>query len=361
VDNAVIFCEGQFGMLDGKTANGLVRDSKKYRIVGVIDSTKAGKDAGEVLDEMKNGIKIYKNLEETLQKVKEPIQYFIYGIAPNTPFLPKHHRKVIHQAIENKLNIVIGLMNFLTEDSHIMKKAKLYGVKIYDVRKPPTKRKLHIFSSRIKEVDVPVIVVLGMDTAIGKRTTAMILDKALNDRGLKSVFVATGQTGLMQGAKYGVAMDAIPDDFLVGEVENAVVSAYQGEHPEIIIVEGQSALGHPGFIGSFAIVKGARPNGIILQLAPMRKTYCDFPTIPIKSVSEEIKLIETVSHSKVIGTTLNHEGMSKEETLKKIEEYEEEFGLPATDPLFFGMDKFIDQIIKMFLSPPKIRLLENVS
>ncbi len=361
-NNAIIFSEGVFGKLDGKTAHGLVRFSQKYRIVGVIDSTKKGMDAGELLDGKPNGIKIYGSLEEAVSEIKEPISYFIYGIAPNTPFLPREHRKIIMDAIHHRMNIVIGLMNFLSQDARIREEAKKYGVQIIDVRKPPTMRKLHIFKNDIKKVDVPVIAVLGTDTAIGKRTTATILNMALRERGIKSEFVATGQTGLMQGAKYGVALDAIPADFLVGEVEHAVVSAFETDRPDIIILEGQSALLHPAFISSYAIMKGARPDGVFLVHAPKRFNYCDYPEIPILDIRHEINLIETIANSitfgrykkpftpkrRVLGIAVNHENMKKEEVKEKIEEYENRFGVPATDPLLFGVDKFVDKLSELF-------------
>ena len=364
--NAIIFCEGAFGTLDGKTANGLVRYSPIYKIVGVIDSTKRGKDAGEVLDGKPNGIKIYGSLEEALNDIKQPVQYFIYGIAPNTPFLPRSHRKIILDAIRHRMNIVIGLMNFLSEDRQMREEAKKYGVKIMDMRKHATMRKLHIFSNRIREVDVPVIAVLGTDTAIGKSTTALILHNALKENGIKSEFVATGQTGLMQGAKYGVALDAIPADFLVGEVEHGVVSAWENEDPDVIIVEGQSALGHPAFISSYAILKGALPDRVILVHAPKRRFYCDYKDTPIKGLKSEVRLLETVQKAlrfgteakqtpkkTLLGIAINHENMTEEEVKKYIEKYEKQFGVPATDPLLFGVDKFVDAVKNLILENSK--------
>lgn len=88
----------------------------------------------------------------------------------------------------------------------------------------------HVFTGQISKVSIPVIAVLGTDCACGKRTTAVELNKALNNSGLKSVLVATGQTGLMQGAKYGVSLDALISQFAIGELENAVVQAFENEN-----------------------------------------------------------------------------------------------------------------------------------
>ena len=366
-NNAIVFSEGVFGKLDGKTANGLVRYSQKYKIIGVIDSTKRGLDAGTVLDKKLNGIKIYGSLQEAIKSIKQPVKYFIYGIAPNSPFLPREHKKIIFEAIHNRMNIVIGLMNFLSQDKAIREEAKKYGVEVRDIRKPPTMRKMHVFTNEIANVNVPVIAVLGTDAAVGKRTTAIILHIALRKHGIKSEFVATGQTGLMQGAKYGIALDAIPDDFLPGEVEHAVVSAYENEHPDIIIVEGQSALLHPAFIGSYAIMKGARPDGIFIAHAPSRKAYCDYPKIPILNIQYEIGLIERISKSitfgryqkpftpkkHTLGIAINHENMTEKEVKEKIKQYERRFGIPATDPLLYGVDKFVEKLEEMFFKKTK--------
>ena len=137
-----------------------------------------------------------------------------------------------------------------------------------------------MFSGRIDEVTCPRIAVLGTDGAIGKRTTATILTKALNDRGIKAVMVGTGQTGLIQGARYGVALDAIPCQFCSGEMESTVVEAFEGEHPDVIIVEGQGALSHPAYLTSTFILRGSRPNGVILQHAPARRKLGDFADVP---------------------------------------------------------------------------------
>ncbi len=83
--------------------------------------------------------------------------------------------------------------------------------------------------------------------------------QALNDRGIKAVLVGTGQTGLIQGARYGIALDAIPCQFCSGEMENAVVEAFEGEHPDVIIIEGQGALSHPAYLTSTFILRGSQP------------------------------------------------------------------------------------------------------
>lgn len=348
--NAIVYCEYQFGSMDGKTANGLVRNSGKYNIVGIIDSTKAGLDAGEYLDQKKNGIPIFKDLDEALSKASGKPKYFIIGIAPADAFLKENERQIVMKAMEAGLTIINPLQEFLTDDKEIMDYAKKFNVEIKDIRKPKPKREWKIFSGRILNITTPIITVLGTDGACGKRTTAVILEKALQERGFKTAFIATGQTALIQGADYGFAIDAFPMQYLIGELENEIVRANEMEKPDVIIVEGQGALSHPAYTSSAGILKAARPKAVILQHPPKRKVLGDFPFMPMPDVESEIKLIEHYGQTKVIGITLNHEGMTDEEMELTIQEYEKKFHLPVTDVLKIGPEKIVDAIIDFFPS-----------
>src|SRR6185436_2104567 len=146
---------------------------------------------------------------------------------------------------------------------------------------PRAKKDLRMFSGRIAEVSCPRIAVLGTDGAIGKRTTATILTKALRDAGLNAVMIGTGQTGLIQGARYGIALDAIPSQFCSGEMESTVIEAFEGEDPDVIIIEGQGALSHPAYLTSTFIHRGSRPDGVVLQHAPGRTRLGDFGDLPM--------------------------------------------------------------------------------
>ncbi len=350
---AIVYCEKEFGKMDGKTANGLVRYSEKYEIAGVIDSTKAGMDAGEYLDGVKNGILIFHDFDDAIDRLKEIPSYFIYGVAPLEGFLKEEQREILLKAMEKGMNIVNGLHEFFTDDEEFTQKAEECGVKIYDVRKPLAKKELHIFSGRILKVNTPIVAVLGTDSAVGKRTTSIILVEALRKEGLNVAFVATGQTGLIQGAKYGVAVDAIVEEFMTGEVENAVMEAQDMEHPDIIIVEGQGAISHPAYLSPCAIVRGAKPKAIIVQHSPKRKNLGDFPYIPMPTLESEIEMIEIFSRSEVIAITINHEDMTDEEIKETITEYEKMFQLPTTDVLKYGCEKLVKIIFKAFPELPK--------
>ena len=189
---------------------------------------------------------------------------------------------------------------------------------------------------------------LGTDCAIGKRTTATILTRALNDCGLKAVMVGTGQTGLIQGARYGVALDAIPSQFCSGELEATIVEAFENESPDVIIVEGQGALSHPAYSTSSFVLRGSCPDGVILQHAPARRYRCDFDEMLMPLPATEVNLIETFSDTKVIGLTINHENMTDDEVELAITLYELELGIPATDALSRSPDRLVEMVISAF-------------
>jgi uncharacterized NAD-dependent epimerase/dehydratase family protein len=347
-ETALVYCENQFGLVDGKTASGLVRHSDTYTIVGVIDSTLAGKDAGEELGDRKNGIPIFSNLDEALSQLIETPNCYIYGKAPLDACISMVERFLIFEAMSKGMNIISGLHQFISDDPEFVRMAAQHGIQIKDFRKPPKLKELHVFTGQISRVNVPVIAVLGTDCACGKMTTAVELNKALNSLGIKSVMVATGQTGLMQGAKYGASIDALVSQFVIGEIENAVVQAFDLENPDIILVEGQSAVGHPAFMSSLGILKGSMPDGVILQHPPARKFRCDFPHLAMPTLESEIQLIESISSSQVLAITVSHENLTDTETQSIITEYEDRFCLPATDVLNDGCQKLIQALGQHF-------------
>lgn len=347
-ETAIIYCEGNFGRIDGKTANGLIRSSEKYKILSVIDSTKAGIDSGMALDDIPNNIPIYRDFAEALKLSGEMPDTFIYGIAPLSGMLSEHERTIMLEAINSGMNIVNGLHEFLNDDPEFAAAATANNITIRDIRKPRAKKDLKTFSGHIKDVTCPRIAVLGTDGAIGKRTTSTILTKALNDLGIKAIMVGTGQTGLMQGAKYGIAIDAIAPQFCSGEMEAAVIEAFEEENPDVIIIEGQGALSHPAYLTSAYILRGSCPDGVILQHAPGRINLSDYPDIPMPSATKEINLIETFADTKVIGLTINHENMSDDEVNAAITRYEDILDIPATDALTRSPDNLVEMVLMAF-------------
>lgn len=348
VSTAVVYCEGNFGAVDGKTANGLVRHSELYEIRAVIDSKQAGLDAGLALGEEANGIPICRNLADALAQEEVVPDCFIFGMAPASGMMSASERSLVLEAMALGMNVVNGLHEFLNDDPEFAAASATWNVRIQDIRKPRPTKELRMFNDRIGDVSCPRIAVLGTDCAIGKRTTATILARALNEYGLKTVLVGTGQTGLIQGGRYGVALDAVPSQFCSGELEATIIEAFEGENPDVIIIEGQGALSHPAFSTSSLIIRGCRPDGVVLQHAPGRAHRCDFAKMAMPTPAAEINLIQTFTDTKVIGLTINHENLIDGELDAAIALYESELGIPATDALAGPPSRLIEMVLAAF-------------
>lgn len=358
--SAIIYCEGNFAKIDGKTANGLVRSSERYRIVAVIDSTHAGSDAGVVLGGEFAGIPVVASLTEAMvattgspNDLAHPMprpDALIFGLAPLSGLMSVPDREVVLDAVLAGLDIVSGLHEFLNDDVQIAAAATIAGVVLHDVRRPRATKDLRMFDGAIDTVDCVRIAVLGTDGAIGKRTTCTLLTKALNDAGIRAVMVGTGQTGLMQGATYGVALDAIPAQFGVGELEGAVVAAWEGEHPQVIVIEGQGALSHPAYLSSTVVLRASRPQAVIMQHAPARTMLSDYPDVPMPLAATEVALIEAFGKTQVIGLTINHENMTSAEVDAAAVLYEAELGIPVTDALWRDPSELVAMVTDAFPS-----------
>ncbi len=346
--SAVVYCEGNFTRVDGKTANGLVRSSQRYRIFSVIDSTRAGEDAGTALGETAAGIPIVADLEAALAAADVLPDVLIFGLAPLSGMMSEADRSVVLAAVAAGIGVVSGLHEFLADDPEIAAAALVTGVTLHDIRRPRPTKHLRMFDGAIDSVDCVRIAVLGTDGAIGKRTTSTLLTQALNDAGIHTVMVGTGQTGLMQGATYGVALDAIPAQFGVGELEGAGVAAYEGEHPAVIVIEGQGALSHPAYLSSTVVLRASRPDAVIMQHAPARRMLSDYPEVPMPSPYSEIRLIELFGKTRVIGLAINHEDMTREEVTATIARYDTELGLPATDALWHDPSALVAMVTAAF-------------
>jgi len=333
IPTAVVYCQGEFGRLDGKTANGLIQHSNAYNIVSVIDSSQAGQDSGMILNGRVNGIPILDNLDDVILHLGIIPEFLIYGLAPSEGRLSQPDRELIIKAIGHGINIVSGLHQFLGNDKELKNLAEANHVTLHDIRKPNPNESLRVFDGSIQTVRSRRIAILGTDCAIGKRTTATLLSNALNAKQIKTTLVTTGQTGLIQGNRFGIVMDALPSQFCAGELEGCIVRAAAEENPEIIVIEGQGALSHPAFCTSGLILRGSMPDGVILQHSPTRVYRCDFPTMKLPDLADEIRLIEAFSNTKVIGITINHEGINADELPGVIESYRQTYGLPVCDAL----------------------------
>ena len=334
--NAIVYCEGAYNTLNGKTAHGLVRFCRRYHIVAVVDSRYAGRDAGEVIDGKTSGIPVVGSIDAAMQVAQNtsmPATHLVIGIAPDGGRLGEKARQDVITAIERKLNVDCGLHDFLSEDEEMARLADSHGVVLRDIRKPPERSRLHFFSGKIEAVEALKIAVLGTDSAVGKRTTAWLMVQAFERRGYRTEMIGTGQTAWMQGARYSMIMDTLVNDFVSGEIEHAVWSAWNDQRPDVIVIEGQGSLMNPAYPGGFEILAAGRPDLVILQHAPARKDYDGFPGYPIQPLSRQIQAIETLAGKPVVAVTINHEGLADNQIAPICEAIETVAGLPAFDVL----------------------------
>lgn len=349
--SAVVYCEGAFGTPNGKTAHGLVRFTHRYSVLSVIDSRHAGRDAGEILDGRHVGIPVLADpgaaLADARSRGKKPT-HFVIGLAPDGGRLPDAARSAVRGAVEAGLNVDSGLHDFLSEDPVIAKLAAGKGVRIRDVRKPPDRDVLHFFSGKIEKVTSFRIALLGTDSAVGKRTTAWILAQAFGAAGHSAEMVGTGQTAWMQGARFGIILDSLVNDFVSGEIEHAVWSAWHEAKPDVIIVEGQGSLMNPAYPGGYEILAAARPDAVILQHAPARKEYDGFPGYPLHPLGKQIEAIEMISGRPVVAVTINHEDLAPEDVPAAAAAITRETGRPAVDVLLQGAGSLVELLLPRF-------------
>ena len=336
---ALVYCEGAYGTTNGKTAHGLVRRTRRYEVVGVIDSRHADRDAGSVLDGTRRDIPIYASVEEGVRRCaarRSPATHLVVGLAPDGGGLSESTYEDIATALGSGLNVDSGLHVFLSEDEALSRLAAKNGVAIRDVRRPPPRDQLHFFSGKIEQVSALRVAVLGTDSAVGKRTTAWELVDGLERLGLAAELVGTGQTAWMQGARYGVIFDSLVNDFVTGEIEHAVHLCDRERRPDVIVIEGQGSLMNPAYPGGLEILAAGRPHLVILQHAPARREYDGFPGYPLHPLPQQIQAVELLSGRPVAAIAVNSEGIPVDEIPAVCRAVERETGRPAVEVLREG-------------------------
>jgi uncharacterized NAD-dependent epimerase/dehydratase family protein len=346
--NAIVYCEGAFASTNGKTAHGLVRRTRRYRVLSVVDSALAGKDAGQVLDGKPDGIPIVGSIADAVAAARAagtPATHLVVGLAPDGGRLSPRNREDIRAAVEAGLNVDCGLHDFLTEDPELVALAARRGVTLRDVRKPAPRSELHFFTGKIEEVAALKIAVLGTDSAVGKRTTAWVLVDEFDRRGIPAELVGTGQTAWLQGARYTLLLDSVVSDFMSGEIEHAVWAAWKEGGAKVILIEGQGSIMNPAYPGGYEILAAGRPDCIVLQHSPTRKEYDGFPGYPLHPVAKQIQVLEMVSEKPVVAVTLNHEGLPDDRIRAACQAIARETGLPCVDVLKDGPAGVVDAIL----------------
>jgi len=342
---AMVYADRLYSCADGKTAHGLVRFSKKFDIVCVIDSTLPIGDAAEFLDGTKKGIPLLSNLDDAFTTTRPDA--FIIGAVSEGGVLPKGYDRAVDWALSKGLHVISGLHQFLSDDPRFMKQATTHHCTITDVRKIFRDQR-RFYTGEITQVPSTRIALIGTDSAIGKRTLAVLLVEELQKRGRTADLIFTGQTGWLQGWPHGVVLDAMINDFVSGGIEGAVLNSWNDLHPEFMIIEGQGSLVHPFFPGGFEILTAGQIHGFILVDAPKRPHLDGFPNYPMPDPKRVIHIAEMLTEKKLIGIGLNHEQMTTSEIASTKNKYQKMFKVPVSEPLIEGVDTIVDAIEAQF-------------
>lgn len=346
--DALIVTDGLLATNYGKTAHGLVRGSERYTILCVVDAKHAGKDAGEIVDGRRRAIPIYATLEAALGALDTRPQFCLVGCANKGGFVTDSLRSVLREALEAGMTVVSGMHEFLGNDAELSAVAKRNGAAIIDVRRP--KPNPRFWEGTVLDVKTPRIAVLGTDCCLGKRTTARFLLEACRRDGLEVEMISTGQTGWMQGSSHGVVLDSIPNDFVSGELEHAVVSCEQDRNPDLMILEGQSSLRNPSGPCGSELILSAGARGVILQHAPGREFFLGFEEkgCRIPPVEEEVQLIELLG-ARVLAVAL-HTGEDTAEAVRQEQDrLRQVLYRPVVRPLEEGVDELLP-IVQEFMA-----------
>jgi len=339
--NAIVLTDGLLMTSDAKTAHGLIRGTERFDIIGLVDGeANAGKDAGELLDGKHRGIPVFATMEAALENLKN-VDCLIIGIATVGGVLPSNMLALIYDAVKKGISVVNGLHEYLSDKADLVAIAASTGAVLTDVRKPKSRADLHFWDGAIFKVTAPIVAVIGMDCAMGKRTTARMLKQACNAEGMKAEMIYTGQTGWLQGGKYGFIFDSTLNDFVSGELEHAIVSCWKDTQPDILFLEGQSALRNPSGPCGIELLISGNAKQVVLIFAPKRKYFdneAHWGEIP--SVASEIELIEKLG-SKVIAVAINTENCIDEEAYAFQKEYTASLGLPVLLPIQEGVAPII--------------------
>jgi uncharacterized NAD-dependent epimerase/dehydratase family protein len=339
--NAIVLTDGLLMTSDAKTAHGLIRGTERFDIIGLVDGeANAGKDAGELLDGKHRGIPVFATMEAALEKLNN-VDCLIIGIATVGGVLPSNMLALIYDAVKKGISVVNGLHEYLSDKADLVAIAASTGAVLTDVRKPKSRADLHFWDGAIFKVTAPIVAVIGMDCAMGKRTTARMLKQACNAEGMKAEMIYTGQTGWLQGGKYGFIFDSTLNDFVSGELEHAIVSCWKDTQPDILFLEGQSALRNPSGPCGIELLISGNAKQVVLIFAPKRKYFdneAHWGEIP--SVASEIELIEKLG-SKVIAVAINTENCTDQEAFDYQKAYTASLGLPVLLPIQEGVAPII--------------------
>ena len=320
----------------GKTMRGLLR-YRREDVVAILDSTRAG--------ETEEGVPV---VESVVDAIPLGPTTALVGVATQGGRFPPEWIAILRACVEHGLDVENGLHVFLADDPVLRGLAAERGVELRDLRRPPAG--LSTATGENLAVDATIVLTVGSDCAIGKMTVSLELDLEARRRGLRSVFVPTGQTG-MAIAGWGTAVDAVVADFLAGAAERLVVEG-RARGGELLWVEGQGSLLHPVYSGvALGLYHGSVPHLLVLchEVGRTQIEGAGGGPHPIPPLRELVELHERLAlparPARVAAVALNTSVLGEEEARAAIAAAEDETGLPTDDPVRFGAAKLVDAVL----------------
>jgi uncharacterized NAD-dependent epimerase/dehydratase family protein len=317
----------------GKTMRGVLR-YRRDDVAAILDSKRAPGDT-------QDGVPVVRTLDEALPF--EPNTALV-GVATQGGRFPPAWRELLRGCIEHGLDIENGLHEFLADDPELRDLAARHGSELRDLRRPPAD--LSTATGANLEVEATIVLAVGSDCAIGKMTMALELDLEARRRGLRSVFVPTGQTGIAI-AGWGISVDAVVADFVAGAAERLVVEG-AARGGELLWVEGQGAILHPVYSGvTLGLYHGSVPHLLLLCHEAGRAEIegVGGGPHPIPPLRELVELHERLSlparPARVAAIALNTRNLDEAAARAAIADAERETGLPVDDPVRFGAGKLL--------------------
>jgi uncharacterized NAD-dependent epimerase/dehydratase family protein len=318
----------------GKTLRGVMR-YRRQAVAAILDTQRAG--------ETDDGVPIVGSVDEALGI---GVDTALVGVATQGGRFPGDWQELLRSCVDAGLHLENGLHVRLRDVPGLAEAAAERGVELRDLREPPDD--LSTATGQNLEVPGTIVLTVGSDCAIGKMTATCELDLEARSRGLHSVFVPTGQTGIAI-AGWGIAVDAVVADFIAGAAERLVVEG--SERGDLLWVEGQGAILHPIYSGvTLGLIHGSAPH-LYVMCHEVGRTVVDGDATetPLASLSELVELHERMSlrrrPAKVVCVALNTSKVDEDEARAAIAAAEEETGLPADDPVRFGAAKLLDAVL----------------
>jgi uncharacterized NAD-dependent epimerase/dehydratase family protein len=341
-DRLAIFAEGLFQQHSGKTAHGVIRYGTRD-VVCVIDSTLAGRTAVEVEPFCLRPVPIVATVRDAIDMGATAL---LIGVAPTGGKLDPAWRPALLEAIGAGLDLEAGLHTELSADEELLDAAARAGVELRDLRAAPAD--LTVPKGPYSRPDsAHVVHSVGSDTVIGKKVVTLELDRAARERGERSVYVPTGQTGIAI-AGWGIAVDHVISDYVAGAGERLVVEGAQ--RGELLFVEGQGALFHPAYSGvTLGLLHGSAPDQLILVHKAGAHAIRNYPDLPIPPLAELIAAYELVTSrvrpAKVTAIALNTSTLEEDAARAAVEAAQEDTGLTADDVVRFGPERVLDAVL----------------